>query len=73
MHSNNGDNMARILIIIGSRREGNSAILAKKIKEAMKKERISVDIITPGIKKFIYVRDVWIVMKQVSVILKMTW
>ena len=51
MHSNNGDNMARILIIIGSRREGNSAILAKKIKEAMKKERISVDIITPGNQK----------------------
>ena len=43
--------MARILIIIGSRREGNSAILAKKIKEAMKKERISVDIITPGNQK----------------------
>ena len=43
--------MAKVLIIIGSRREGNSAILGKKIKEALKKERISVDIITPGNQK----------------------
>jgi len=28
--------MARVLIIIGSRREGNSFILGKKIKEALK-------------------------------------
>lgn len=48
---NNGDNMARALIIIGSRREGNSYILANKIKEALKKERISVDVITPGNQK----------------------
>jgi len=43
--------MARVLIIIGSRREGNSFILGKKIKEALKKERISVDMITPGNQK----------------------
>lgn len=43
--------MARVLIIIGSRREGNSTILGKRIKEALKKERISVDIITPGNQK----------------------
>lgn len=43
--------MAKVLIIIGSRREGNSAILGKKIKEVLKKERISVDIITPGNQK----------------------
>ena len=51
VQSNNGDNMARTLVIIGSRREGNSAILGKKIKEALKKERISVDMITPGNQK----------------------
>ena len=51
VHFNNGDIMARVLVIVGSRREGNSAILAKKIKEALKKERISVDIITPGNQK----------------------
>ena len=43
--------MARVLIIIGSRREGNSYTLGKKIKEGLKKERISVDIITPGNQK----------------------
>lgn len=43
--------MAKVLIIIGSRREGNSAVLGKKIKEVLKKERISVDTITPGNQK----------------------
>ncbi len=43
--------MARVLIIIGSRREGNSKLLGKKIKESLKKERISVDTITPGNQK----------------------
>ena len=43
--------MARVLIIIGSRREGNCAILEKKIMQALKKERISVDSITPGNQK----------------------
>lgn len=43
--------MARVLIIIGSRREGNSALLGKKIKESLKKERVSVDTITPGNQK----------------------
>ncbi len=43
--------MARVLIIIGSRREGNSKILANKIKEGLRKERISVDMITPGNQK----------------------
>ncbi len=51
IHINNGDHMARVLIIIGSRREGNCAILEKKIKHALKKERISVDSITPGNQK----------------------
>lgn len=43
--------MARALIIVGSRREGNSATLAKKLKDGLKKERISVDVITPGNQK----------------------
>lgn len=43
--------MARTLIIVGSRREGNSYILANKIKESLHKERISTDIITPGNQK----------------------
>lgn len=51
VHFNNGDNMAKVLIIIGSRREGNGFILGKKIKETLKKERISVDMITPGNQK----------------------
>lgn len=51
VYYNNGDNMARVLIVVGSRREGNSAILSKKIKEALKKERVSVDVITPGNQK----------------------
>jgi len=51
VHFNKGDNMAKALIIVGSRREGNSANLAKKIKEGLKKEKISIDIITPGNQK----------------------
>lgn len=43
--------MARVLIVVGSRREGNSAILAKKIKERLGNNRISSDIITPGNQK----------------------
>lgn len=46
-----GDNMSKVLIIVGSRREGNSAKIATKLKEALKKERISTDIITPGNQK----------------------
>ena len=43
--------MARVLIIVGSRREGNSAIIGTKLKEALKKERVSADLITPGNQK----------------------
>jgi len=50
-HTSNGDIMARVLTMIGSRREGNCALLEKKIKQALKKERISVDSITPGNQK----------------------
>ena len=44
----------RCLIIVGSRRNGNSLKLAKKIKEELKKERIISNIIVPGNQK-IYV------------------
>lgn len=37
-----------MIIVIGSRREGNSWNLAQKIKEGLDKERISCSIITPG-------------------------
>lgn len=37
-----------MLIIVGSRREGNSYHLANKIKEELDKERISCEIIIPG-------------------------
>ena len=37
-----------MIIIVGSRREGNSFLLAQKIKEEMDKERIHTEIITPG-------------------------
>ena len=40
-----------MLIIIGSRREGNSYNLANKIKEACEQERIHCDLITPGNQK----------------------
>lgn len=37
-----------MLIIVGSRREGNSLNLANKIKEELGKERIICDVIVPG-------------------------
>lgn len=40
-----------MLIIVGSRREGNCYTLANKIKEALAKERISSSIIVPGNQK----------------------
>lgn len=43
--------MARVLIIVGSRRDGNSAHLARKIQKGLRNERISTDIITPGNQK----------------------
>ncbi|MGM9834470.1 MAG: flavodoxin family protein [Bacilli bacterium] len=43
--------MARVLIIVGSRREGNSAILAKKLQNSLQESRISCDVITPGNQK----------------------
>lgn len=47
-------NMSRCLIVVGSRRDGNSLKLGKKIKEELKKERIVSNIIVPGNQK-IYV------------------
>lgn len=43
--------MARVVIIVGSRRKGNSYHLSKKIKEGLDKERISSDVIIPGNQK----------------------
>lgn len=43
--------MGKVAIIVGSRREGNSYNLAKKIKEYLKKERCMCSIITPGNQK----------------------
>lgn len=43
--------MARVLIIVGSRREGNSFYLAKQLKSGLNNERISCEIITPGNQK----------------------
>ena len=40
-----------MVIIVGSRREGNSYYLANKIKEGLAKERIRTTIITPGNQK----------------------
>lgn len=40
-----------MLIIVGSRREGNCLTLANKIKEAFGKERIHTSIIVPGNQK----------------------
>lgn len=51
IHNNNGDNMARVVIIVGSRRDGNSAHLAKKLHTGLEESRISSDIITPGNQK----------------------
>ncbi|MBP3635355.1 MAG: flavodoxin family protein [Bacilli bacterium] len=43
--------MGKALIIVGSRREGNSLNLANKIKEELKKDRITSYIIVPGNQK----------------------
>lgn len=43
--------MAKALIIVGSRREGNSANLASKLKEGLLNNRISCNVITPGNQK----------------------
>ena len=43
--------MGKALIIVGSRREGNSYNLANKIKEELKKDRIVSYIIVPGNQK----------------------
>lgn len=40
-----------MVIIVGSRREGNAYYLANKIKEGLAKERIRTTIITPGNQK----------------------
>lgn len=47
----NGDIMARVLIIVGSRRKGNCYHLMKKISDGLSKERISTDSIIPGNQK----------------------
>lgn len=43
--------MARVVIIVGSRRDGNSAILGSKLQEALYSKRISNDLIIPGNQK----------------------
>ena len=43
--------MSRILMIVGSRREGNSIHLANSLKSIFDKNRISSDIIVPGNQK----------------------
>ncbi|MBO5095438.1 MAG: flavodoxin family protein [Bacilli bacterium] len=43
--------MTKVSIIVGSRRDGNSAKLAKIMKEKFQKERIISNIITPGNQK----------------------
>ncbi len=40
-----------MLIVVGSRRDGNCSILAQKVKETLDKERIHCEIITPGNQK----------------------
>lgn len=47
-HNSNGDYM---LIIVGSRREGNSLTLANMIKKELESVRIICDIIVPGNQK----------------------
>lgn len=46
--------MSKVLIVVGSRREGNSYFIANRIKENLRKDRIIADIIVPGNQK-IYV------------------
>lgn len=43
--------MSKVCIIVGSRRNGNCASLAKKMKDKLKKERIIANVITPGNQK----------------------
>lgn len=43
--------MARVVIIVGSRRKGNCYNLMQKISNGLKKERISTDTIIPGNQK----------------------
>lgn len=43
--------MARVLLIIGSRREGNSFHFAKELKKGLEGQRISCDEIIPGNQK----------------------
>lgn len=47
----NGDIMARVLFIVGSRRKGNSYHLMKRISDALAENRISSDSIIPGNQK----------------------
>ena len=63
--------MRKVLVIVGSRREGNSLLFGKKVVSMLKKMRVPVSYIVPGNQKFIYVQDAWIVIKKESVILKM--
>ena len=62
--------MAKTVIILGSRREGNGQYLANKIKDSQKE--LLVILLFPVIKKYIFVLDVWIVILKGYVILKMT-
>ena len=43
--------MARVLMIVGSRREGNCYHLMKRISDGLSRERISTDVIIPGNQK----------------------
>lgn len=45
-----GDYM-KVLIVVGSRREGNSFVLANKLKTSLENARIANDIIIPGNQK----------------------
>ncbi len=47
----NGDTMARVLFIVGSRRKGNSYHLMQRISDALAENRISSDNIIPGNQK----------------------
>lgn len=43
--------MSKVLIVVGSRRDGNSLYLGKRIKDELKKERIFSYLIIPGNQK----------------------
>lgn len=49
--TSNGDIMARVLFIVGSRRKGNCYHLMEKLSDGLMKERISTDVIVPGNQK----------------------